>query len=55
MFTVRQVCEKDLVNGKDLFWASMDLEKAYGTIDGPACSRCWRKIFESGAEFLIRK
>ena len=30
---VRQVCEKYLANGKDLFWAFMDLEKAYDTID----------------------
>ena len=30
---VRQVCEKYPVNGKDIFWAIMDLEKAYDTID----------------------
>ena len=30
---VRQVCEKYLANGKDLFWAFMDLEKAYDTVD----------------------
>ena len=29
MFAVRQVCVKYLVNGKDVFWVSMDLEKAY--------------------------
>ena len=33
VFTVRQVCEKYLANGKDLFYAFMDLEKAYGNID----------------------
>ena len=33
MFAVTQVCEKYLVNGKDVFWAFMDLEKAYDTID----------------------
>ena len=33
MFAVRQVCEKYLANGKDVFWAFMDLEKAYDTID----------------------
>ena len=32
-FAVRQVCEKYLANGKDVFWAFMDLEKAYDTID----------------------
>ena len=33
VFAVRQVCEKYLPNGKDVFWALMDLEKAYDTID----------------------
>ena len=33
MFAVRQVCEKYLANGKDVFWAFMDLEKVYDTID----------------------
>ena len=33
MFSVRQVCEKYLANEKDVFWAFMDLEKAYDTID----------------------
>ena len=33
VFAVRQVCEKYLVNGKELFWAFMDLEKAYDMID----------------------
>ena len=32
-FAVRQVCEKYLANGKDVFWVFMDLEKAYDTID----------------------
>ena len=31
-FAVRQVCEKYLANGKDVFWAFMDLEKAYDAI-----------------------
>ena len=30
---VKQVCEKNLANGKDVFWAFMNLEKAYNTID----------------------
>ena len=29
VFAVRQVCEKYIANGKDVFWAFMDLEKAY--------------------------
>ena len=33
VFAVRQVCEKYLANVKDAFWAFMDLEKAYDTID----------------------
>ena len=33
VFAVRQVCEKYLANGKDVFWAFMDLEKSYDTID----------------------
>ena len=33
VFAVRQVCEKYLANGKDVFWSFMDLEKAYDTID----------------------
>ena len=32
-FSVKQVCKKYLVNGKDVFWAFMDLENAYDTID----------------------
>ena len=32
VFVVRQVCKKYLANGKDVFWAFMDLEKAYHTI-----------------------
>ena len=33
VFAIRQVCEKYLANGKDVFWAFMDLEKAYDMID----------------------
>ena len=33
VFDVRKVCEKYIGNGKDAFWAFMDLEKAYDTID----------------------
>ena len=32
MFVVREVYEKYLANGKDVFWAFIDLEKAYDTI-----------------------
>ena len=33
VFAVRQVCEKYLAYGKGVFWAFMDLEKAYDTIE----------------------
>ena len=33
VLAIRQVCEKHLANGKDVFWAFMDLEEAYYTID----------------------
>ena len=33
VFAVRQVCEKYLANGKDVFWTFMDLEKEYDTND----------------------
>ena len=33
VFAARPVCEKYLANGIDVFWAFMDLEKAYDTID----------------------
>ena len=33
VFAVRQVCEKYLANRNDIFWAFMDLEKVYYTID----------------------
>ena len=38
VFAARQVCEKYLANGKDVSWAFMDLEKAYGTIDLAICN-----------------
>ena len=33
VFAIRQVCEKYLANGKDVFCSIMDLEKAYDSID----------------------
>ena len=32
-FMEREVCEKYLANWKDVFWAFMNSEKAYNTID----------------------
>ena len=50
MFTIKQVCEKYLADGKDVFWAFMDLEKSYDT----KSAWSWRKIVESSVEFLYR-
>ena len=36
VFVVRQVCEKYLAKGKDVYWAFMDLEKAYDRVDREA-------------------
>ncbi len=36
VFMVRQVCEKYLRKGKEVFWAFMDLEKAYDRADRDA-------------------
>ena len=33
VFAVRQVCEKFQANGKYVFWAFMDLEMPYDTIN----------------------
>ena len=33
VFALRQVCEKYLANGKDVFSSFMHMEKAYDTID----------------------
>ena len=60
VFAVRQVCGKYLANGKDVFWAFMDLEKAYDTIDRHGMWQMLRlygvggKFVESSAEFLCR-
>ena len=60
VFAISQVREKYLANGKAVFWAFMNLEKTYDTIDrhgyvADAKSVWnWRKIIESSAEFLCR-
>ena len=36
VFVVRQVCEKYLAKGKEVYWAFMDLEKAYDRVDREA-------------------
>ena len=65
VFAIRQVFEKYLANGEDVFWAFMDLEKAYDTIDRHGMWQMLRvygvtdawsvwsvwKIIESSADF----
>ena len=51
MFAVRQVCEKYLANGKDVFWAFMDLGKAYDTIDRHGMWQM-RRVYGVGGKFL---
>ena len=42
IFVERQLCESFLAEGKDLFWALMDPEKAYDRVDtdGGRCCDC---------------
>ena len=47
VFAVRQVCEKYLANMKDVFWAFMDLEKAYDTVD-------WHDMWQMLRVFGVR-
>ena len=59
VFVVRLVCEKYLVNGKDVFWAFMDLEKAYDTIDRHGMWQMLRvygvrgKLLKAGKSFYV--
>ena len=48
VFVVRQVCEKYLANGKDVFLAFMDLEKAYDAFDRPGM---WQMLRVCGVGF----
>ena len=51
MFPVRQVCKKYLANGKNVFWAFMNLEKAYDTIDRHGLWQMLR-VYGVGAKLL---
>ena len=51
VFAVRQVSEKYLANGKDVFWAFADLEKAYDTIDRHRMSQMLR-VYGVGGKLL---
>ena len=51
VFAGRLVCEKYLANGKDLFRAFLDLEKAYDTIDRPGMWQILR-VYGIGEKLL---
>jgi hypothetical protein len=51
VFAVRQVVEKYLEKGKDVFWAFMDLEKAYDRIDREALWKVLR-LYGVGGRLL---
>jgi hypothetical protein len=51
VFAVRQVVEKYLEKGKDVFWAFMDLEKAYDRIDRKALWKVLR-LYGVGGRLL---
>ena len=48
---IRQACEKYLANEKDVFWAFMDLEKPYDTIDRPGVCQMLR-VYGVGGKLL---
>ena len=56
VFYVRQVCDKYLAKGKDVFWAFVDLENAYDTIDKQGMwQMVWVYVYvDSRSEFLCR-
>ena len=59
VFSVWQVCEKYLANWKDVFWAFMDLEKAYDTIGRHGMWQMLRvyrvggKLLKAGQSFYV--
>ena len=40
LFAVRQVCEKYLANGKDVFWAFKDFRRPMILLIDMLCARC---------------
>ena len=52
MLAVRQVHEKYLANGKDVFWVFLDLEKAYDTINWHGIRQMLR-VYGVGEKMLI--
>ena len=52
VFAVKQVFEKYIDNGKDVFWVFMDLEKANDTIDWHGVWLMLR-VYGVGGKFMI--
>ena len=50
-FTVRQLCEKYIAKGKDVYFAFLDLEKAYDRVDREAMWKVMR-IYGIGGRLL---
>ena len=50
-FIVRQICEKYLGKGKDVYFAFLDLEKAYYEVDRDAVWNVLR-LYEIGGRLL---
>ena len=59
VFAVKQVCEKYRANGKDVFWAFINLEKAYDSIDRHGMWQMLRvygvggKLLKAGQSFYV--
>ena len=51
VFAVRQVCEKYLADRKDVFWAFVNLEKVYDTIDRHGMWQM-RRVYGVGGKLL---
>ena len=51
IFTVRQLCEKFVAKGRDVYWAFMDLEKAYDRVDREAMWQVLR-VYGVGGRLL---
>ena len=50
VFAVRQVCEKYLANGKDVFWAFMDLERPMILSIDMVCGRYYIRVYGVGGK-----
>ena len=51
IFSVKQICEKYLGKGKDVYFAYLDLEKAHDRVDGDAMWNVLR-LYGTGGRLL---